>query len=227
MVKFVANYIEHCTISKKNMDDFLVFDLETQRSAQDVGGWGNIAEMKISVGVVWDSRKGRFFTYYEEKVTDLITHLKSGPLVVGFNHIGFDYVVLSGYYNPGAEREHALQGLTDIANLDLLVDLKERVGKRTSLNSLARATLKKRKSADGMLALKWYKDYLNGDRGKLKKIADYCRTDVEVTRDLYLYGKENGKVYYIDKVRGVKKIEVDWNRQIDRQNGPRAVQLSF
>ena len=31
------------------------FDLETQKSADDVGGWGNIHKMGLAVGVVWDS----------------------------------------------------------------------------------------------------------------------------------------------------------------------------
>ena len=39
------------------MDPFLVFDLETQRSADEVGGWGNIQSMLYSVAVVWDSEK--------------------------------------------------------------------------------------------------------------------------------------------------------------------------
>ena len=44
------------------MDPFLVFDLETQRSADEVGGWGNIQSMLYSVAVVWDSEKNDFFT---------------------------------------------------------------------------------------------------------------------------------------------------------------------
>ena len=90
------------------MKDFLVFDLETQRSAQDVGGWENIDEMKVSVGVIWDSVEQRFFEYYEDQVTDLITHLKRGPTVIGYNHLGFDYRVLSGYW-PKEEREQAME----------------------------------------------------------------------------------------------------------------------
>ena len=42
------------------MMPFLVFDLETQRSADEVGGWGYIKNMLYSVAVVWDSEKNSF-----------------------------------------------------------------------------------------------------------------------------------------------------------------------
>ena len=80
---------------------FLAFDLETQRSAQDVGGWHNIPEMKMSVGVIWDSRDEKYHFYYHEQAKALFDHLISGPLVIGYNHIGFDYPVLSGYFDSG------------------------------------------------------------------------------------------------------------------------------
>ncbi len=209
------------------MDNYLVFDLETQRSAQDVGGWQNIAEMKVSVGVIWDSQKDQFFTYYEDQVMGLITHLKSGPLIIGYNHIGFDYTVLTGYYPPGKEREQALKEFSSLPNLDLLIEIRQILGKRIKLDSIARATLNAGKSADGLLALQWYKDYLNGEEDKLKKIADYCRMDVEVTRDIYLYGCAKREVLYIDKVLGLKKIEVNWGKSQVVPKSPGTFQLSF
>ncbi|MDH5561194.1 MAG: ribonuclease H-like domain-containing protein, partial [Deltaproteobacteria bacterium] len=144
-------------------NEYLVFDLETQRSAEEVGGWSNIAEMRMSVGVVWDSKKQKHFTYLNDQVEDLIAHLSSGPRVIGYNHIGFDYVVLSGYYEKGPLRNQKLQKLKSLKNLDLLLDLKDRIGRRVKLDSVARPTLKIGKSADGLQALQWYKEYLGGD----------------------------------------------------------------
>ena len=43
----------------------LYFDLETQKSADDVGGWGNIHKMGLAVGVVWDSLDEAYFSYLE------------------------------------------------------------------------------------------------------------------------------------------------------------------
>lgn len=212
------------------MKDFLVFDLETQRSAQDVGGWQNIPEMKMSVGVVWDSRDEKYHYYYHENAIALFEHLISGPLVVGYNHIGFDYPVIGGYFSKGSEREEALNQLKSAANFDLLIDIKEVIGKRIKLDSVARATLNIGKSADGLLALKWYQEYLAGDVEKLQMIADYCQVDVQVTRDVYIYGRDNGSISYIDKALGLKKIEVQWSDDGNKKDIPKVaepVQLSF
>jgi len=191
------------------MQDFLVFDLETQRSAQDVGGWDNIAEMKMSVGVLYDSRDDQFYTYYEPDLPDMLAKLKSGPLVIGYNHLRFDYVVLSGYAAP-EEREAALEEYFALPNLDLLVDLKDRIGKRVKLDAVARPTLNAAKSADGLMALQWFQEYLAGETEKLGMIADYCRQDVAVTRDVYLHGINQGHVSYLDKDKGLTQVTVDW-----------------
>lgn len=209
------------------MSDFLVFDLETQRSAQDVGGWGNIAEMKMSVGVVWDSSKDDFCIYLEDEVMDLIRHLKSGPRVIGFNHLGFDYTVLSGYYSEAHERRQILNELKQLKNLDLLTDIKNRIGKRIKLESIARPTLNIGKSADGMLALQWYKEFIEGDTDKLQKIIDYCVQDVAVTRDLFLFGLNNSRILYEDRLEGIKKLPVDWTELEEIPPEEDSFQMSF
>ena len=36
--------------------NIVYFDLETQKSAEEVGGWGNISKMGMSVGVTYSTR---------------------------------------------------------------------------------------------------------------------------------------------------------------------------
>ena len=55
-----------------------------------------------------------------------------------------------------------------------------------------------------MLALRWYRE------GKLDKIIEYCKVDVEVTRDVHLYALENSKLHY-DSRNGIQTIELDWD----------------
>ena len=74
-----------------------VFDLETMRSASEVGGWDKAYLMGMSVGIVWDSHLNDFSPYFENEVEALIEHLRSADLVIGFNIAGFDYSVLKGY----------------------------------------------------------------------------------------------------------------------------------
>jgi DEAD/DEAH box helicase domain-containing protein len=209
------------------MRRFLVFDLETQRSADEVGGWENIPAMKMSVGVIWDSADQRFHTYFEEQTEACIEHLLSGPIVIGFNHIGFDYLVLSGYRQDPTEQRQLKERLSKGPNLDLLLDLKGRIGKRVKLEAVARPTLKTGKSADGLMALRWYKEYIAGDTEKLQRIADYCRQDVEVTRDVYLFGVETQQIRYEDKVEGIKVVSVDWGQEPKADPSTESVQLSF
>ena len=171
------------------------FDLETQKSAEDVGGWGNIHKMGLAVGVVWDSLDREFFTYEEKDSAKLVEKLRTADLAVGFNIIGFDYTVLQPYSDFD---------LQEINTFDMLVDVKKNLGFRLSLNHLAQHTLNAEKSADGLVSLQWFKE------GKINKIIQYCKQDVEITRDLYLYGEKNGFVKYQSRSSNPRDLKVDW-----------------
>ena len=79
------------------MKNIVYFDLETQRSADEVGGWDNISQMGMSIGVTYNTGRGEYTIYSEPKVNDLIRELQRADLVVGFNNLRFDYEVLHGY----------------------------------------------------------------------------------------------------------------------------------
>lgn len=174
----------------------LYFDLETQKEAKEVGGWSNIHLMKLAVGVVWDSLEQRFFVYREADAKDLTEKLKSADVVVGFNVVGFDYTVLQPYSSFD---------LHEITTFDMLLDIKKLLGFRLSLNHLAEHTLSAKKSADGLLSLQWFKE------GKIDKIIEYCKMDVEITRDLFLFGEKHGFVKYQSKSGNLQQLSVDWN----------------
>ena len=173
----------------------LFFDLETQKSAEEVGGWGNIHKMGLAVGGVWDSLDGEFFTYEEKDARQLVDKLRTADLVVGFNVIGFDYTVLQPYSDFD---------LQEINTFDMLVDVKKQLGFRLSLNHLAQHTLNAEKSADGLVSLQWYKE------GKINKIIQYCKQDVEITRDLFLFGEKNGYVNYLSRSGNPLQLKVNW-----------------
>ena len=172
------------------------FDLETQKSADDVGGWGNIHKMGLAVGVVWDSLDQDYFVYEEKDAEKLVDKLRTADLAVGFNIIGFDYTVLQPYSDFDLE---------EINTFDMLIDVKKLLGFRLSLNHLAQHTLNAEKSADGLVSLQWYKE------GNIDKIIKYCRQDVEITRDLYLFGEKNGHVSYQNRSGNLLQLKVNWN----------------
>ena len=61
------------------MKNIVYFDLETQKSAAEVGGWGHIDRMGISVAVLYHSAKGEYEIYLEKDVDRLAIHLGQRP----------------------------------------------------------------------------------------------------------------------------------------------------
>ncbi len=186
------------------MEHILYFDLETKYSADEVGGWGNIEDMGMSVGVIWDNSDKQFHVYIEHQIQEMVDHFYRATQIVGFNHIGFDYRVVAGVHHSDVHKRSQLYTkLAGLNNFDMLFELKKLLGHRLKLESIARPTLGTGKSADGMQALKWYKE------GKLDKIIEYCKVDVEVTRDIHQFALEHGKLLYDSKL-GIKTVNVEW-----------------
>lgn len=175
--------------------NILVFDLETQRSFDEVGGRDKMHLLGMSLAVVYSFADDVFHTYLEADAEALANHLTSAELVVGFNILGFDYQVLKGYTDAP---------LASVPTLDLMVDLQGKLGFRPKLDSVVQASLEAGKSADGLQALAWYRE------GRLDLIEQYCREDVRLTRDLYLFGRRNRYVLVARYGKTPHKVPVDW-----------------
>ena len=173
---------------------YLVLDIETQKIAQDVGGWSNIDKLGVSVACAYDSKSGEFLAYRENELEEL-SRLCRERLVVGYNIIGFDLKVLTAYgFDP-----------RKIDAFDIMLDVENTSGRRfVKLDTIAKGTLGSSKSADGLQAVEWYK------RGEIDKIIEYCKMDVEITRDVFMYGMKNGHIK-IAKVDGdATVVPVQW-----------------
>jgi DEAD/DEAH box helicase domain-containing protein len=172
-----------------------VLDIETRRSAQEVGGWNKAERMGVSCAVLYDSQSDQFHTFSQDQIPQLCHHLQTLDLVIGFNIIRFDYKVLSGLSDFD---------FNALPTLDLLMKVHEILGYRLSLDHLAQQTLGCQKSADGLAALEWWK------QGRLDKIIEYCTQDVRVTRDLYLFGIANRHLIFKNKAGHQVRIPVMW-----------------
>ncbi len=190
----------------------LVFDLETQRSAEEVGGWHNAHLMRLALAVVWDSSDGCFHSYREAAVHELIARLETGDLVVGFNVLGFDYRVLRGYTD---------RNLAGLPTFDLLDAIHGRLGFRLSLGHLGEETLGVPKSADGLQSLRWWRE------GRVGEIERYCRGDVAILRDLFEHARRHGHLMFRTR-RGERvrlPLRLSLAELLERaRNGPRAAQ---
>ena len=177
--------------------NIVYFDLETQRSANDVGGWDKKSNMLMSVGVTFSTKRGGYRIYTEDDVEELIDELLGAELVVGYNHIHFDYEVLMGYTILDLKEQ--------TCNLDMMLDLEAQLEHRPKLEAVASACLGEGKIAVGTDAIKWWRE------GKYREVAEYCCYDVKVTKEVYEYGVRNGKVAYVNRFQQRSEIDVSWS----------------
>ncbi len=179
------------------MPNILVFDLETQFLADEVGGWNHIRDMRMAVGVTYDPAQDIYRHYFEQDVGALIADLKAADLVVGYNLYRFDYEVLRAYTNDPLSPP----------TVDMLQDLYRQLGWRLKLDTVASATLGDQKSADGIQAVRWFR------QGKLDQVVAYCQRDVEVTWLVYDFGCRNGYVQYRDRHWRLHRVPVPWSNK--------------
>jgi DEAD/DEAH box helicase domain-containing protein len=177
------------------MKNIVYFDLETQKSAEEVGGWDKIGQMGMSIGVTYSTTRGGYAIYGEKQVDDLIRELQRADLVVGFNNLRFDYEVLHGY---------TTLDLRQLPTLDMLVVLQNQLQHRLSLDSIATATFGVEKTAEGLQAIHWFK------QGNLMDIAEYCCYDVKITRLVHEYGVQNRQLHYNNRFGKKLSVAVSW-----------------
>src|SRR5262245_40064001 len=115
--------------------------------------------MGMSIAVTYSSSRGDYRIYGEKQVDDLILELRRADLVVGFNHLRFDYEVLHHY---------TVFDLRQVPTLDMMADLQSKLQHRLSLDAVASATLGVEKVAEGLQAIQWWRE------GKVMEIAEYC-----------------------------------------------------
>jgi DEAD/DEAH box helicase domain-containing protein len=177
---------------------YIVFDLETQ----ELCGPQGVLAMNISVATVYDSETKKYTTVTVDEIDQLWPIIEKADALVGYNSNHFDIPLLDKYY-PG--------DLTQMKSIDILDDIKISLGRRLRLDSIAQATLGTKKSANGIQAVRWWKE------GNITDIKKYCEQDVKVTKDIFEYAMKNGHVKFKDGHRK-KEIPLDiahWEEKED------------
>ena len=174
----------------------VIIDIETQNTFRDIGG--NFPEkLKISVVGMYDYASTSYNCFEEGELAKLFPYLENASFIIGFNSNSFDLPVINAYY---------VGKVSSFPTLDLLEDVHKYLGFRIALDDLIRETLGVHKQGHGLLAIEYFK---NGEMEKLKK---YCLSDVELTKNLYAYGKTHGKVFY-KTAQGRREIPVAWQHE--------------
>ena len=187
-----------CTLPWTESYRVAVLDIETQLSAEEVGGWHKCHLMRLSVAVVADLAEQRYEAFFEDQAAELCRRLEEVDLVVGFNLKRFDYRVLQEYTDID---------LKTIPTLDILEEINILLGHKLSLNHLAEKTLQAAKSGDGLMALQLFKE------GRLEELTDYCRRDVELTAKLFEFGIHRGHLIYKHRQGALVQVPVEWNAE--------------
>ena len=153
----------------------IIFDIET------IGDIRDLSTMKITVVSIYQYEHDTYRSFEAHRLGDLWPILERSERIIGYNSAHFDVPILNRYYTGD---------LAVIPHLDMLKMIKESVGKRFKLNDVAQATLQIEKSADGLIAMEWFKE------GKIDLVKEYCEQDVKVTKELYDFGRKNKMLYY-------------------------------
>jgi DEAD/DEAH box helicase domain-containing protein len=184
----------------------IVLDLETQKSFEEVGGFGKNHLLKVSVVGVYSYLHNKYQTFTEDQIYRLGELLSEADQIIGFNIKNFDFQVLQPYLNFK---------LSEIPTLDILEEVEKIIGHRVKLDNLAQMTLGAGKSGDGLQALKFYK------LGQIEELKKYCLDDVRITKELYDYVLSYGKLLYKDYFEtreiGMRFVEPAQRRPLARQ----------
>jgi DEAD/DEAH box helicase domain-containing protein len=168
---------------------YIIFDLETQNIFQEVGS-NDPTALDISVATAYDSGTDTYTTVTIDELHRLWPIFEQADALVGYNSNHFDIPLLNKYY-PG--------DLTHIKSIDLLESIRQSLGRRLRLDSVAEATIGAKKSSHGLQAVRWWKE------GKIDEIKKYCEQDVKVTKKVFDYALAHGHVKFKD---GSRKREI-------------------
>jgi len=173
----------------------LVFDLETKKTFDQVGGQANVHLLGISVCGIYDYTTDKYEVYREEELTAMEELFREAELLIGFNSKHFDNRVLQPYF-------HRVK-LENIPHHDILEEITNKLGHRLKLESVAQSTLYEGKSGSGLDALVYYNE------GDWQSLIKYCLDDVRITREVYEYGERHGYLWY-QKEGKPALIPVSW-----------------
>ncbi len=178
------------------MSEKLVLDLETQKEFSEVEG-RKPELLGVSVVGLYSYEENRYDAYLEaDLASKLAPRLQGAELIIGFNIRRFDMPVLQPYLP---------YSVTMLPMLDIMEEVVKNLGHRLSLDSIAQATLGKGKSGSGLDALKWFKE------GRFDLITKYCLDDVRLTKEVYEYGKQHGRLLATSRFSEEKlQIPVFW-----------------
>ena len=188
------------------MHNEVIFDVETKKLFSDIEGF-DPGDLGISIISIYERRvdsdqnevQGKMFSFWEHEIEKIWTLFQEADRIIGFNTIGFDVPALKPY---------AKFPLNKLPHFDIMAKLKDAFGKRIPLDAIAKETLDRKKTDDGLNAVYYWQ---KGDRDSLEKLKKYCEADVLITKEIYEFVVKNGYLLFKDKWNTLQKVELDFS----------------
>ena len=177
----------------------IVFDIETTNFFTDTGSTDPVS-LDMSCVCIYDYETDTYLSFTKETLKDLWPIFEKADMFITYNGDHFDIPILNKYYSGD---------LTKIKSLDLLKEVRNSLGRRLKLDSLAEATLGRHKTGHGSDANVWWREGLH------QKVIDYCIEDVRITKDIYEYALKHKTLKYMDG-KEPKEIAIDtanWDKK--------------
>ena len=193
----------------------VVFDVETKKSFDEVGGF-HPEKLGVSISGVWYGEfdptsplaslgaGGTLRGFREEEFPEMFKIFESADRIVGFNSIDFDMAALKPYY---------IGDLLKLPNFDILQEVEKKVGHRVKLDAIAKETLGIQKGGNGLDAITYFHE------GNWSKLTKYCLEDVIITRDLYLHGLKTGELKFKNKWNELVNVAVEFKYLEKQESG--------
>ncbi len=165
--------------------DKIVFDIETKNFFNDPGvGRDNFDALNISVVGAYSYEKDAYFCFEEDQISEMNELFGGAQTIIGFSSNRYDIPVLNRYLTCDLWQKE---------RVDLLEEIEVGIGRRVSLESLAKANLGRGKSGHGSHAITLYNE------GRISELKSYCLDDVKITKELYDIARKTGALMVFDR----------------------------
>ena len=184
----------------------VIFDLETKKLFSDIEG-SKPEDLGVSIVSLYQRRldenfqetEGSLISFWEDEFEKMWPIFQNAHRIVGYNSLKFDVPALKPY---------APFPFSKLPHFDIMQKVREVFGKRIPLDAIAKETLNRQKTSDGLNAVYYWQ---KGDKESLAKLKKYCEDDVLITKEIYDFGLKKGYLAFKDKWNTLRKVEVDFS----------------
>lgn len=182
------------------------FDVETKKIFADIPDF-DPAKLGVSIVSVYkrivdENQKeieGKMESFWEEDFDRMWPIFSEAKRIIGFNTLRFDVLTLKPY---------APSYFAKLPHFDIYAEIKKVAEHAAGLNAIAKETLDREKTDDGLNAVYYWEKH---DKESLEKLQKYCEADVFLTRDVYDYVIKNKEILFKDRWNTLRKIPIDFS----------------